>query len=175
MNTPLVIYHEIKTEQLGSILVNGITRRSRGSKSRDDLIIKTDSLIDNYRPTHLRAADIGRSKVVYGYIGTREYIIDIKDGKKISLQQKMLNNTHALLQLDVYTELCYVSNLNLYDKIKHAINRNLSETELRPHILNYWESLVPLDVFSIEGMIERPEVMIAHDITPASLRVLSFD
>lgn len=48
------VYHQIQASALEMALVKGLLRTSRGYKGGDKAIIKTDHLLDMYRPQSLK-------------------------------------------------------------------------------------------------------------------------
>jgi hypothetical protein len=74
----------------------------------------------------------------------------------------------ALLRITADPTKCYVSDLDLYDTVKRAMELQEQDTTLENLAEKYWQKIVSLDEFEV-GMIERPEVMITYDISPENI------
>lgn len=166
----MVIYHEIKRNAVGNALTNGLKRTSQGAKSKDKLILRTNDFLDENRPTNLKAQGVSRNNNLYGYLGDSSSIIDIKDGKRISLSKKMRQSDLAMLRLDVGPQDCWVSDLDKYDAVKEAIAAAKPQNLLLELCDDYWASVLQLK--SYEDQIHRPEIMITSDIEPTSIHVV---
>ena len=165
------IYHQLTNSSLQSVLSKGLRKTSRGAKGDNDLIIKTDAFLDKYIPEELKKAGVSRNNNIYGYIGTDQALIDIKDGASRPLSEKIQEAGTALLHLSVTPSRCYISDIDLYDEIKAAIKNNRSEEKVMPLVFLYWKRLIPLPSFSLKR-ISRPEAMITYDIPPDCITVL---
>ena len=168
----MIVYHETNPGMLESILAEGLRRTTHGEKGSDAAIIKTDHLLDANLPEELRRCGVGRDNSVYGYLTVGHNVIDIQDGALIPLSRKARDPHYVLLQMDVMPERCYVSNLDLYDTIKSAVDQNEAPHALDEIALLYWDSLVRLDSYE-PGQIIRPEVMIAYDVQPECIKSVS--
>lgn len=165
-------YHEVDPTQLNSILAHGLMRSSTGSKTNDIAIVKTDQLLDRYRPDNLRSAGVSRENNLYGYYAVDNKIADIITGQLVELSDFMAKSEQAVLRLTVDPEYCYVSDLDMYDNVKLMVEADdENEETLRDLALRYWNSLVPFTDFE-KPMISRPEVMITYDINPHDITVV---
>lgn len=164
----MIIYHEVTPEALDEVKSQGIKRTSKGAKSDDTAILKTDELLDAHRPLHLQAAGLSRSNSVYGYIGTESAIMDIQDGRRISLAKKRDQNNHILLRLDIGMDDCWLSDLDKYDALKHALIAGKPYKTLLALCNDYWDNVRPLATSG--ARIKRPEIMIGRDVGPAAIK-----
>lgn len=168
------LFHEIPKHSVTSILEEGLKRTSRGEKGNDDAIIKTDKLLDEYRPDRLLHANVSRDNNIYAYIGYSDTIIDITNDREVALARYVRASSNVLLELYIDQENCYVSDLELYDSIKNGVESGMSNKELLNKIEQYWQTLVPLNAFHL-GSIRRPEVMITHDIPATQLQIVNIE
>lgn len=166
----MVIYHEVTHDALARIRQEGIKRASRGIKGKDKSIIHTDNFLDKHCPPYLHEISVSRNNNIYGYIGTKSSLIDIQDGSLISLSKKKEQNDQVLLRLDIDTQGCWVSDLDMYDKVKDAIVKKQPNEKILQLCHRYWNALQPLKNY--KKNIKRPEVMITYDI-PASCITLA--
>lgn len=166
------LFHEVPKHTVTSILEQGLKRTSRGEKGNDDAIIKTDILLDQYRPTRIKQADVSRDNNIYAYIGYEDTIIDITNGREIALAQYINASSNVLFKLNIDDDKCYVSDLELYDSIKNGVANGKTTKELLDTIEQYWNTLLPLNAFHL-GRIRRPEVMITYDIPPERLQIVT--
>ena len=165
----MVIYHEINSETIDSIFKNGLKRTSRGDKGSDGFIVKTDYFLDAHIPQRLRSAGISRDNNIYGYLGSDDSIIDIKDGSLTPVSKKKSDQTVIILKLDVDPARCWVSDLDLYDELKNLFKNNAPKEFLLTQAEKYWQRLVPLHQYTPES-IRRPEIMITYDIEPLNIQ-----
>ena len=166
-NRSMIIYHEVTPESLSSVLSDGLKRTSRGAKTDDKAIVKTDKLLDAHCPEHLRAAGLSRQENIYGYLGTESSVSDIKDGSATSISKKRDQNDQVLLRLIVDTQRCWVSDLDKYDAMKTALMNKSPQQTLLELCDNYWNSLQPLDTYNAD--MQRPEVMITYNLPPSNI------
>ena len=168
MNT--VLYHEAAPESVDGILENGIQRHASGVK-RDTQIEKIDTFLDTHIPEHLQAVGLNRRDVTYAFIEHDGKIIDIATGRLVPLEEFRRGNGMRLLRLTVDTKNCYVSDLDLYDTLKRAMELD-EQDSTREHLADrYWKRIVPIEEFRV-GSIARPEVMITADVDPKSVEVV---
>ena len=163
-------YHEVDPTQLDTILQNGLMRSSTGSKTNDIAIVKTDQLLDSYRPDNLRNAGVSRQNNLYGYFTVDNKIADIITGQLVELSDFIAKSKHAVLRLTIAPNYCYVSDLDLYDNVRIIIEANNHDPTLSDLAKSYWDSLLPLIGFE-KSMINRPEIMITYDINPHDITV----
>lgn len=165
-------YHEVDPAQLDSILQNGLLRSSTGAKTNESAIVRTDQLLDRYRPETLRSAGVGRENNIYAYFTTDNKIADIITGQLVDLPDFIANSEQAVLRLTIDPQYCYVSDLDVYDNIKLMIESDgQNEKALRDLAARYWNSLVLLPNFE-QSMISRPEIMITYDINAHDITVV---
>jgi hypothetical protein len=161
----MVIYHEVAPDALARVKIDGLKRASRGEKGKDKLIIHTNEFLDKHCPPHLHAAGVSRHNNIYGYLGTKSSIIDIQDGSLIPLSEKGNQNNLVLLRLELNIQHCWVSDLDMYDKVRDVIAKKQPTEKILQLCRHYWNALQPLKTY--KKNIRRPEVMITYDI-PAS-------
>jgi hypothetical protein len=165
-------YHEVDPAQLDSILQNGLMRSSTGAKTNESAIVKTDQLLDHYRPEALRSAGVSRQNNIYAYFATNNKVADIISGQLVELSDFIAKSEQAVLRLAIDPKYCYVSDLDMYDNIKLIVEADNKNTEaLRDLAARYWDSLIPFSDFE-KSMIRRPEIMITYDIRPRDMTIL---
>jgi hypothetical protein len=165
------VYHEIDPAQLDSILADGLLRSSTGSKTNDIAIIKTDQLLDRYRPDNLRNAGVSRENNLYGYFTVDNKIADIITGQLVAVSDFVAKSDQAVLRLTIDPSYCYVSDLDLYDNIRIIIEANDHDPTLPDLARSYWDNLLPFIGFE-KSIINRPEIMITYDIKPPDITVM---
>lgn len=164
----MIIYHEVLTDKLDQALHSGLLRHAHGAKS-DQINLKTDEVLDRFIPKRLRDAGISRKDVIYAYIGDEKSIIDITTGESLPLSTYMLKDDRTtLLELHIDFAVCYVSDLELYDRVKSYIADNSRPPQAL--INSYWRSVVPLADYT--QTIRRPELMITRDVQADEIAVL---
>lgn len=163
------IYHEVSAESVDSIFKNGLKRTSRGTKGDDDLIAKTDEFLDAHRPSQFRSVGLSRNSSIYGYIGSEDSLISIKDGSSVAIHKKKAGGSGVLLELTVDPERCWVSDLDAYDELKTLFEHEAAKEYLVTQAQKYWNLLIPLRAYK-QDTISRPEVMITYDIDPAAIQ-----
>lgn len=165
----MYVYHEVDAELMDEILIDGIKQGTRGEKSQDDYIIQTDRLLDSYRPEHLKSQGVGRANNIYGYVAVDGKLVDIVDGELVDVDSFVADSSELVLRLEVEPQRCQVSDLDVYDEIKSSLENN-QPFDAEAMAKSYWTALTPLASFDI-GDIDRPEVMITHDIEPYNIEV----
>jgi hypothetical protein len=157
------IYHQIAADGWAHVKKEGLKSNSRGAHGDDQLLVKTDTFLDDQLPQKLKDAGVSRKNNSYGYLGNTKAVIDILTGTSVSVSEKNAEDL-ILLQLDVNNERCWVSNLDLYDEVKRALDRGV---DVKQAARRYWQALTRLDQY--RGSIVRPEVMITYDIPPINI------
>jgi hypothetical protein len=166
----MIIYHVVASDAVSSILQKGLKRTSRGEKGDDTSIIKTDKFLDEIRPKKIRLANLSRDNNIYGYLPRGDKVIDIRDGKYIA-PHKLARDNQTVLRLEVDPERSYVSDLDIYDFLKHSIEQNKPAAYLRKLGMEYWESIIMLS--KADSIVpRRPEVMVTYDISPANIQIV---
>jgi hypothetical protein len=158
------IYHQLTNKAWELAKVKGLLRSARGDKGQDEQIIKTDKFLDTHIPQALQNEGVGRCNNIYGYIGSKNELVDIQSGDLRPVTQIAAQHSHVLLRLEVELRHCWVSDLDLYDAVKRA--RNIDRKKAAVH---YWNALQPLANY--KNTMRRPEVMITIDIPPSHLQV----
>lgn len=166
-----VIYHEISQSSLQEILREGIKRASQGDKSKDSAIQKLDLFLDTHQPPHLAGTGLSRRNNIYGYLGDGRKIIDIIDGERVTIDKFQAKSHKRIVCLSVDPAKCYISDLDLYDTLKRAMELNEQASTRENLATQYWHKLIPLNTFE-PTMIRRPEVMITHDVAPDCIRIV---
>ena len=166
------VYHEINPAQLDTILADGLMRSSSGSKTNDMTIVKTDQLLDSYRPDNLRNSGVSRENNLYGYFTVDNKIADIITGQLVAVSDFVAKSDQAVLRLTIDPKYCYVSDLDLYDNIRIIIEANDQDPTLPDLAKYYWDNLLPVIGFE-KPMINRPEIMITYDVNPHNITVIS--
>lgn len=165
----MILYHEADPKKADSILEDGLKRTSRGEKGDDSAIIRTDKFLDDLRPDNLIKAGVSRDDNLYMYLSHKDKIVDIETGEAVELTEFMNQAEGAVLKVEADARRCFVSDLDIYDKIKKAIeNKDYAEATAK----KYWSTLVPLDNYK-PGQIKRPEVMITYDIPPEAIEIVN--
>jgi hypothetical protein len=170
-NMKVIVYHEVDPDSLHNILNKGIKCASEGEKTKDKRIQKTDMFLDTHRPDSMVRAGVSRSNNLYGYPSMDNRIVDITNGEALTLSKFLNKNHRTLVKLQVEPSRCFVSDLDLYDTIKRALELD-EQDSTREHLAEqYWHKLVPLNEFET-GSIKRPEVVITYDIEPADISLI---
>lgn len=165
------VYHETTLNTVGSMLANGIKKSETGSKSDEKAIIKTDALLDEYRPHHLKEAGVSRQDNIYCYLRTGDSIVEIINGDHVALRDFVTHSDQAVLEIEVDPNRCYVSDLDTYDALKNTINSGKDKKRINELATSYWHKVVKLSDFKA-NQLRRPEIMVTYDIEPSSLRQL---
>lgn len=166
----IVLYHEVTPESVESILEEGIKSHASGAK-RDAQIEKIDTFLDTHRPDHLKTIGLSRRDVTYAFMEHDGKIVDIATGELVSVENFKRGNGMQLLRLKADLKDCYVSDLDLYDTLKRAMELD-EQDSTREHLADqYWKRVVPLGEFEF-GTITRPEVMVNADVAPGNIDVI---
>lgn len=115
----------------------------------------------------MKSADLSRCNNLYGYLGDDTSLLDIKDGQRISLEEKKHQTGLILLRLDVDAACCWVSDLDKYDAVKDALLHDRPRSTIHALSKTYWNSVEQLATYS--GTIKRPEIMITQNVKPADI------
>jgi hypothetical protein len=166
----MTIYHTIAGNSLESARANGLKRSSRGSKGAAGAIVRTDQLLDAHRPAELRQAGVSRDDNLYGYYVDGRRLVNIVDGELIS-PERLAVAGQVLLELEVDAARCYVSDLDTYDAVRQAVERDAGGAELEKLAISYWDKVVVLSAYH-PGSLRRPEVMVTYDVPPADIRAV---
>ncbi len=167
----MTAYHEINPAQLDSVLKNGLDCSSRGEKS-DEVIEKTDSLLDAAIPKILRIAGLSRSNNLYAYLYEDNLISRITDGKKMTVDDFVSNSDRAVLRLEVDARHSYISDLDAYDTVKTAVGQQAGLPARQAAAAAYWAAICRAADYR-SGQVKRPEVMITYPIEPSNIQVIS--
>lgn len=166
----ITLYHEVSSDSVDGILQNGI-KRDKGGEKRDAQIEKIDTFLDTHLPDNFESLGLNRRSVIYAYLEHEGNIVDITDGELVPLEKYESEKGTVLLRITVDPENCYVSDLDLYDTLKRAMQLD-EQDSTREHLADqYWKRIVPLEEFQL-GSIKRPEVMINADIEPKSIEII---
>lgn len=168
----MIVYHEANLKAVDSILEKGLKCTSRGDKGDDSVIMQTDKLLDDCRPEKLKQAGISRDNNLYAFIADNNKVISIVDGGAVRIGEFVEKSDQAVFRLTVDPKKCYVSDLDLFDATREAVEKDKSPTTLNKHAARYWNALTPLSNFKI-NTIKRPEVMVTYDISPESIEFLN--
>lgn len=168
----MIAYHEVSPDNVDAVLREGLKRTSRGDKGNDDAIMRTDQLLDELRPKKLKEAGWSRDDNLYAYVADGDQIIDITSGKWIPVNEYVARSEQSVLEVAVDPARCYVSDLDLYDELRTAVEQERDEADLRAIAARYFAAIQPLNSFD-GAKIVRPEIMVTYDIEPHSLRRLS--
>lgn len=164
-------YHEIQPSMLEAILANGLLRTSRGEKGDDDAIIMTDQFLDACRPQLLIKQGVSRDNNLYAYVCVDNFIINITDGARVPLHAFIITSSQQVLELDINPQKCFVSDLDIYDALKSAIEAHEHQSNLDRLAKSYWAKIVSLSNFDT-SIIRRPEIMITYDVPPDKIKAL---
>ena len=165
----MIAFHEVDPAHVKSILAHGLKRTSRGEKGDGSDIVRTDQLIDEWRPDDLRKAGWSRDNNLYAYIVLDGNVIDITNGQRVPVDKFIANARQSLLELTVDSDRCFVSDLDIYDELMHAIHNKRAEVHLRQIAERYFNAVQPLSLFDGSSIV-RAELMVPYDITPRDLR-----
>lgn len=168
----MIAYHEANPDDAATILRDGIKRVSRGAKGDDETIIQADMLLDDHRPSRLKAQGVSRDNNIYAYYCDSGAIVDIRDGKKIPLSDFVGRSTQTVLQLTLDERHCFVSDLDTFDALKKAVADSAPSDLLESLASKYWGRITPLSSYE-PGVFRRPEIMITTDIPPHAIAALN--
>ncbi|MDB5176966.1 MAG: hypothetical protein JWN75_634 [Candidatus Saccharibacteria bacterium] len=161
-----VIYHEVDPKIVDSVLQNGLKTENDGAKT-DSQIKKIDQFLDTHLPDD-SPAGLNRQNVIYGYVSADDKILDIKSSDMIAINDFVDKSDAVLLRIEVDAAKCYVSDLDMYDTIKRAMELKEQDSTLEDLATKYWQRVVTFDTFEL-GTINRPEVMVPYDIPPTDI------
>lgn len=114
------LYHEIEPQTLDDVRRNGLKRKGDGEKSDSDT--KTaDAYLDTHRPPETIRAQLCRDGVLYGFLPAGDRIVDIRNGAEIDIATFDRDRPQTLLRIAVDPTHCFVSDLDLYDRVKRAL------------------------------------------------------
>lgn len=139
-------------------------------KGDDAFVEKTDKYLGAHRPKNLIDARVSRDDNLYAYVADGDNIIEIADGKKTSLSIFIHQQEQTVLQITIDPDKCYVSDLDLFDMVKNAIQSAADVQVLHNLAAHYWRSVRSLKDFSV-GDIRRPEIMIPHNVSPRKYNI----
>ncbi|ORX11905.1 hypothetical protein AWC31_35280 [Mycolicibacterium wolinskyi] len=167
------LYHEIEPQTLDDVRRNGLKRKGDGEKSDSDT--KTaDAYLDTHRPPETIRAQLCRDGVLYGFLPAGDGIVDIRNGAAVDIATFDRDRPQTLLRIAVDPTHCFVSDLDLYDRVKRALKTAESDDECHRLAQVYWQRVIPLLDYE-PGSIRRPEAMVVADIEPADIEVVSPD
>jgi hypothetical protein len=164
------VYHEVLPDSLDNALSEGVKRSTHGEKS-DSLTKKADNYLDRRRPEHL-PSDVSRANAVYGYLSDDDQLIDIKDGTPVGVKEFAAQRSQVLLRMTVELDNCFVSDLDGYDVVKEALEKDDDDAAVDQLAARYWDRLTALEKYA-PGPIRRPEALITHDVPPSDITVVS--
>jgi hypothetical protein len=164
-------YHEVTNNKLDSILKVGLKQGAYGDKSTDKAIMKTDKFLDNCRPESLKSAGLSRQSNLYCYFSNKDGVVDITDGQIKNPAEVSQSPKHALLKVQIDPGKCYVSNLDLYDRIMEAIKRNDNQLALQLG-RDYWQQIIPLGEYNYSKGFKRPEVIVTYNVAGSYIEVV---
>jgi hypothetical protein len=167
----VIVYHEVRPENLDEILREGIKRSDHGEKS-DSVVQRTDDCLEARIPPHLRSAGLSRHKVVYAYLSAGASLIDIRNGNAVDVNDFAMQRDLVLLRITADNELCFVSDLDAYDAVRKSVESDADDTHLTQLADRYWARVLPLEEYQA-GQYRRPEVMIKSDIDASSIDVVT--
>jgi hypothetical protein len=166
-----IVYHEIAANSLEQVLKNGIKRTEQGGKSKQHAIQKTDNFLDTHRTPAMVTANISRSGTIYGYMVTDDQVVNITTGQQVSIPTLKANRSKQLVKVTIDPTRCYVSDLDLYDTLKRALELD-EQDSTREHLAEqYWIKITRLSDYK-PGTIKRPEIMITYDVPPTAIEPL---
>jgi hypothetical protein len=168
----MIAYHSLPLTSLPHVLKDGLKCTSRGEKGDDASIAKTDYLLDAHRPAKLIEAHISRDNNLYAYVADNNKIVDITDGSQIGISTFIQQNNQVILEIQIDETKCYVSDLDMFDTVKRAIEEDADQQTLLDLASKYWNSLQPLSTFSVDS-IRRPEIMVPYDISPDKIVIIN--
>lgn len=166
----MIAYHEVSPEHIDRILQEGLKRTSRGDKGDDENIIATDNYLDKMCPKILKDQGVSRDNNIYAYVVMGDKVLRITDGKLVNAAAFVAQSKQKVLELSIDPKHCFVSNLDMYDKAKNAIQ--YKQPTLQALAQEYWEQLRPIDEYTVDDF-SRAELMITYDISSTDIRVLN--
>lgn len=170
----MVVYHEIEPPSLHEILDIGIKRTTHGSHSVDSSILVADKYLDSHRPDSIKHRRISRANNIYAFLGNEKQIISIKDGGRVSTLRYSQRGKQLLVRLEVDPKKCFVSDLDLYDTLRRALELKEQDSTLENLAYKYWDKIIRLDEY-IDDTIARPEVMITYNVPPENISLVDHD
>ena len=168
MKRMVIASHPVNSDDLESILEDGLVRHSRGELGDDKAIVATDQLLDKRRPDSLLVAGVSRDDNIYAYVHIHGHVIDIVDGSELTVAEFIRQSEEVVLELRLDAARCFVSSLDQYDALKHAMIDGATASLLDSLADQYWHSLVPLTDYD-RRTIARPEIMITYDVKPSDI------
>lgn len=168
----MIAYHTITPEALDTALRKGLKCSSRGEKGDDSAIIAADKFLDAHRPDHIIESEISRQNNLYAYVADGNRVVNIANGQSITLAAFLKKQDQTVLQLTLEPQRCYISDIDLFDAVKSAIEQGHPKDTNKDLAVRYWKGIRPIEQFTA-GDIRRPEIMITYDIPPTDIKVLS--
>ena len=74
----MTIYHQLTDDAWKRARTEGLFRDTRGEKGNDEAVRRTDLFLDERLPRSLEASLVSRCRVIYGYLGDEENLLDIQ-------------------------------------------------------------------------------------------------
>jgi hypothetical protein len=166
----MIAYHEIQRDCLSAALKEGLKTSSSGDKN-DKYISKTDDFLDQTIPYKLKQVGVNRNNNLYCYFAYKNKVLDIMDGQFKDPHCLSKSADHILLKVKVDPTRCYISDLDLYDKILKEVQYS-KVASAQKLAKKYWEKITRLDIYDQEQGIKRPEVMVTYNIPSSQLEVV---
>lgn len=157
------VYHQVSRKRLDDIRHDGLVQFPAGER-REGTIAVVDALLNDVRPERWTVAGVDRERNIYGYLAVGDKLVDIRTGKTLS-PHEVIEPGQVLVRIAVDPLCCYVSDLDMYDKIKELVEADEHKRALQL-AQRYWAAVQPLDTY--DSAFSRREVMITYDV-PANM------
>ena len=161
----VILFHQIKKETLDKVRAEGVKRGFSGDK-RDDAIARADGFLTQYMPETLKSRGVDRKSNIFCYLKEGQDVIDIKTGKREQPSTINDGTDQVLLEISVDPSICFVGDLDLFDKIKRVLEDNQKE-QAKALADTYWSSVQSLIAY--QGEFRRPEAMVVSDVAPSAI------
>jgi hypothetical protein len=160
----LNVYHQVAKNRAHEIITQGLLQGSGGERRNKD-IEKTDALLNELRPQTCLQASLDRDRNAYCYLADNDGVVDIVTGQR-KKPADIVEPGQTLLTVQVDPQRCYVSDLDLYDKLVEYV-KQADREKARITAQAYWAAVQRLD--SYDHSFRRPEVMVTYDVPPISI------
>ncbi|TQM46208.1 hypothetical protein FB388_3615 [Pseudonocardia cypriaca] len=182
------IYHKASAESVDSIFTDGLRCSRRGPGHDEPRVRRTNDVLDDLRPDHLRLQGLDRNACTYCYLVVDGLVFDVESGRLVPERDWLTRVGGAsgavALRLAVDPAVGYVSDLEVYDELAARID-DASDRTVHKLAQRYWERVVALPDLcrhyrrshhalvrraeapaGLPSRLERVEVLLTADVPP---------
>jgi hypothetical protein len=173
------VYHKTSNDSLASIQQEGLHYGATGTNNQEPHARKTNETLDRLRPKHLVRQNVSRDNCLYCYLLIGDRLLDVDSGQTVPLTQWDPGEDKAGLLLEIDPSIAYVSDLEAYDRLADALERQAPNDKIENLAAQYWQRLLPLSealeryrLDSNRGRYGRVEVMLTASVPPENITIL---